>query len=278
MLSLALAVVCFAQEPKPPAKPPERPPDPPAAEQPMLPVITTIKHPSPDGFEMTADLYSLPAGNAGPIIVCCHMAGSSRGEFKDIAPEFTRYGLYVLAVDLRCGGEQNGVTNETAAAAEKKLGKKPTFAEAYTDVVEAVKWARELRPNVKVLLLGSSYSASLALVYAGREPTSLDAVLAFSPGEYIEGWSVANEARKIKCTTYLTCGSAPEDKTKAKPISYTIDKKVLRVFFPPETMPAKHGALSLVQTDTAARLREWEPVVAIMLAVTKPEAPGAPKK
>ena len=150
--------------------------------------------------------------------------------------------------------------NQTAAAFEKKNGKPATPADAYVDVVEAVKWARELRPDAKVVLLGSSYSASLALAYAGREPQGVDAVVAFSPSECVEGWRVALDARNVKVPVYVSCGNGAEEKAKASPIFNAVDKKLRSTYFPPDNVVCPHGAEALVQTEDGARARVWHGV------------------
>jgi dienelactone hydrolase len=264
---IALAIATLAQDPKPqapPAKPPEKAA--PTASQPSG--AKTLTRKLADGVEMTADFYELGGGAKGPIVVCCHKAKASRGEYRDIAPELVRHGANVLAVDLRAGGELNGVANATAASAA--LLKKPqTYADAYPDLVEAVKWARELRPESKVALVGSSYSASLALVYAGREPKGVDAVIAFSPGEYIKGWSVAADAKNIKVPVYITCASGPQESSLCKPIADAIDSKLRVMYSPGDDEPSTHGALTLVTKDPKAREKQWKGVLDMLAPLSK---------
>jgi dienelactone hydrolase len=242
----------------------------PAQEEEQLP-YETIERSLPEGIALTADHYVARTTTPGPIVVAFHMEGSSRGEYRKIAETFLKYNVSVLAVDLRAGKESNGVANATAAAFEKKHGKPAALADAYADVVEAVKWARELHPDGKVVLLGSSYSASLALVYAAREPAGADAVLAFSPGELIEGWTVAAEARNVKVPVYVSCGNGLEEKSKTTRIVNALDKKLRSSFYPPDGLVAPRGAASLDQTEDSAHRRVWHGVFAVL----KPFQPGA---
>ena len=69
---------------------------------------------SKDGLPITADFYQNP--NAKSIIILCHQAGFSRGEYKEIAPRLVDSGYACLAIDLRSGNQVNEVINETAAA------------------------------------------------------------------------------------------------------------------------------------------------------------------
>jgi dienelactone hydrolase len=266
LLSLAPAA---AQEPKPPPPKPAAPAEPAA---PAVSMVSTITRRLTDGVQMSADFYSLGANTPGPIVVCCHMEQSSRGEFTAIGPEFIKLGCYALAVDLRSGKECNGVKNETAAAALTKLGKEATFEQVYPDVVAAVQWAHELRPDAKVLLLGSGYSASLALVLAARQPDSVSAILAFSPSECIPGWSVGMEAHAIKTPVYVTCGNGPEEAARSRPIANAIDRKFRNQFFPLDTVPAKRGSPTLLPEDPAHKRRQWEPIIKLLIALAGPPA------
>ena len=246
---IALPSTRAVQDPAPPAEPAEA----------VQVEVKKLTHKSSDGLELTADYYKARFPRERPIVVACHMAGSSRAEYADIAAELTKAGFFVLAVDLRSGGEHGGVKNETAERAQK-AGKPVGYADAYADLVAAVAWARELHPRSKIALFGSSYSAALAIAYAGRVPDGVDAVCAFSPGKYIEGWNLALEARKVVVPTYVTCGNGPEEQRHARPIFNALPKDVRSSFFPPDYIPAAHGAPTLMPEDPAYRNRQWEPV------------------
>lgn len=226
----------------------------------------TLERPA-GGIAMTAEYY-VRRGNTGPLAVCLHMADSSRGEYAKSAAEFVLYGASVLAVDLRAGKEHDGVLNATAAAFHAKHKRAATFAEAYDDVVEAVKWARELRPDAKILLVGSSYSATLALAYAARVPDGVDSVIAISPSECIEGWTVAAEVRNIKVPTHIQCGSGIEERTKAQRFFNGLDKKLRSSFYAPEELKVVHGAPMLWHEDPLMRTRVWNMPYKMIQALT----------
>ena len=135
-----------------------------------------------DGLEVTADKYFTNAETA-PLIVLFHQAGWSRGEYKEIAPKLNKMGFNCLAIDQRSGGEINGVVNETyKRAVENKLG--TAYVDAEVDMVAAIDFAKKnFDKAAKLVVWGSSYSAGLVLKLAG-ERNDIDAVLAFSPGEY----------------------------------------------------------------------------------------------
>lgn len=147
---------------------------------------------SKDGLIITADLYLV--NDTLPYMILCHQAGYSRGEYQETAPKFTKLGYNCLAIDLRSGKEVNGVTNETAMLAEAK--KKPTnYLDAEQDIVAAVDYAYKKSGSKKVILVGSSYSASLALKI-GAENDKVKALMVFSPGEYFGDKLKVKEAIK----------------------------------------------------------------------------------
>jgi pimeloyl-ACP methyl ester carboxylesterase len=134
---------------------------------------------SKDGLIITADLYLV--NDTLPYMILCHQAGYSRGEYLETGKKFTKLGYNCIALDQRSGKEVNGVSNETASLAEAKK-KGVGYLDAEQDMISAVDYAYK-KSNKKVILVGSSYSASLALkIAAGSE--KVKALILFSPGEY----------------------------------------------------------------------------------------------
>jgi pimeloyl-ACP methyl ester carboxylesterase len=169
---------------------------------------------SMDGLPMTADLYLADTDPETPFIVLFHQAGWSRGEYREIAPRLNALGFNCLAVDLRSGGEVNGVVNETAQRALKQqLGM--TYTDALPDLIGSLEFARERWAEGELIAWGSSYSSALVLKVAGDFPELVDAVLAFAPGEYFtrlgksETW-VAESAAKITCPVFITSAKAEQ--------------------------------------------------------------------
>lgn len=139
----------------------------------------TITFPSKDGITITADEYILD--DTMPYMILCHQAGYSRGEYTGTATRFQKFGFNCLAIDARSGKEVNGIKNETAALAQKKK-KETGYLDAEQDILAAIEYAYK-KTKKKVVLVGSSYSASLVLKIAVNND-KVKAVLAFSPGEY----------------------------------------------------------------------------------------------
>lgn len=132
-----------------------------------------------DSLEITADRYL--ANQEYPYILLFHQAGSSRGEFKEIAEKFLKLRYNCLAVDLRSGDNSNYISNETAQKAGGQFSS-VRLLDASLDIKAAIDYAWGLNPK-EVILLGSSYSASLAIL-EGKNNPKVKAVIAFSPGEY----------------------------------------------------------------------------------------------
>ena len=114
----------------------------------------TIK--SSDGLLITVDRYTSHTSNSTPLIVLFHQAGSSRGEYIDIAPRLNQQGFNCIAVDLRSGDSSRGIENETDIRANK-TNLSTGYADALPDVIAALQYARETN-NGKVIAWGSSYS------------------------------------------------------------------------------------------------------------------------
>lgn len=136
---------------------------------------------APDGLKVRADLYATK-DKRGPVLLLCHQARSSRGEYRAIAPRLQAAGYTCLALDQRSGGEWEGVSNETARRA-KAAGKDLGYLAARQDIEAGIAWLRRQGYRGKLALWGSSYSASLVLV-VGAKSKEVSAVLSFAPGEY----------------------------------------------------------------------------------------------
>lgn len=138
-----------------------------------------ISFPSSDGLKITADLYL--RDTKLPFIILLHQGGSSRGEYLEIAPKLLNLNYNCLAVDLRTGSKMNYVQNETAIRAERGNFEQG-FLEAQQDIQAAIKYVLKYNSH-PIVLVGSSFSASLSMIAANQNP-KIKAVVAFSPGEF----------------------------------------------------------------------------------------------
>jgi dienelactone hydrolase len=218
----------------------------------------TITFPSKDSLPITADLYApLPA--TAPFIVLFHMAGSSRGEYREIAPRLVAMGYNCMAVDQRAGGDINGVKNETATRA-KAAGRSTAMLDAMPDLEAALQYANSRLAKGSLIAWGSSYSASLALLLAGREPGLLDGVLAFSPGEYFAeppgGPTLVRDAvRNIRAQVFIT--SARGERKDWRAIYEAIRPGLTRTYLPEGE--GRHGSLALAKS-TPGQEEYWQAV------------------
>jgi dienelactone hydrolase len=172
--------------------------------------IRTITFPSLDSLTVTADHYHVD--KTKPIIVLCHQAGWSRGEYQEIAPKLNALGFNCIATDQRSGGQVNGITNQTNQEAVN-AGKPTAFLDAEQDIIAAIKWAKEYYGK-DVILWGSSYSSALALKVA-KENDEVEQVLAFSPGEYLPGVDLKATITGLDKPSFLTSSKTEEGQTKA---------------------------------------------------------------
>lgn len=132
-----------------------------------------------DGKTVYADLYTSRRGGR-TVALLFHQAGSNAGEYEGLAPDLCEVGFDCLAVDQRSGGRMWDRDNRTVA----KAGGSSDYEAAYADLEGALKWAHSQGKYSRVVVAGSSYSASLAFRLS-TEHEGVHAILAFSPGEYI---------------------------------------------------------------------------------------------
>lgn len=138
--------------------------------------------------------------NNPKIALLFHQAGSNSMEYEPVLSSFHVAGFDTLTIDQRSGGTRWGNDNLTV----KRLGVSTEYEEAYSDLQAALNYAIK-RKYRKILLVGSSYSASLAIVLASENPDKVIAVAAFSPGEYFTDKNkIKNAAAKLTIPLYIT--------------------------------------------------------------------------
>ena len=179
-----------------------------------------------DGVTIYATYY--PAKESSrPMILLFHQASSNRYEYAAIAPKLAAAGFSCLATDQRWGGRMWGQTNQTV----HKLGHAETAAnnvkDLEADLDAAVAWAREKYPRRKMILWGSSYSASLVFVVAARHPNDVVGVLAFSPGEYFqdEPTLIEDAAKKVHVPVFITSENEADSVANATKIFEAVESR-----------------------------------------------------
>ncbi|MCW5942832.1 MAG: hypothetical protein KIS66_11400 [Fimbriimonadaceae bacterium] len=157
-----------------------------------------------DGATAFADLYTARRGSR-TVALLFHQAGSNAGEYATLAPLLCGVGMDCLAVDQRSGGTMWGRDNRTVQAS----GRSAEYVDAYADLEGALRWARSQGKYGRVLVAGSSYSASLCF-RLGVEHPGIAAILAFSPGEYLpEPGTVERWAKAWRGPLFVSC--SPEE-------------------------------------------------------------------
>ncbi|HBH47111.1 MAG TPA: hypothetical protein DDX98_00630 [Bacteroidales bacterium] len=195
-----------------------------------------------DGLKITADLYLIDFSE--PFILLFHQAESSRGEYNDIAPRLNKLGYNCLAVDLRSGQKSNYVKNETALRASRQ-NISSRFIDSQKDIEAAINYV--LKYNQKpVILFGSSYSASLALIMASNNPR-VSSVIAFSPGEYFRPEVIVQEEiSELNQPVFIAASEIEYPYVKEITSAVVSSKKML---FKPSQSRGVHGAKALWETN-----------------------------
>ena len=200
----------------------------------------TIEFPSLDNLKITADLFFDRDVNR-PFILMFHQAGYSRGEFRTIAPLFHKMGYNTMAVDLRSGQWSNQIKNQTAERAVKK-DLKTHYLAAEKDIEASIQYIKKTLKVKSLLLLGSSYSASLVMKAAGESKYRYSAVISFSPGEYFRKKNfIGSFAKKINIPVWITSSKKEIKKTN---ILFSKIRSKNKVFFRP-AKKGEHGSKAL---------------------------------
>ncbi len=195
-----------------------------------------------DGLIVVADSYLV--NDTLPWVLMYHQSGSSRGEFREIAPRFNTLGYNALAVDLRNGREVNFIINETARAA-RDGNFRNSMQEAFSDVIASIQWA-EQQNEKPLILLGSSYSASLALMAAGKS-SHIKAVIAFSPGEFFGQRKFVQESLKgLEKPVFIA--ATERERSYATTLVSEI-AGIYKTIFSPARCAGVHGARALWETE-----------------------------
>lgn len=199
--------------------------------------VSTITFIAADGLEITADEYIIEPDN--PYILLFHEQGSSRGEFSAIARRLCKMDYNCLAVDLRNGGNDNRVSNETVKnlrAENLKAG----IGAIEQDVNAAITYIKN-KSELPVILFGSGANASLSLEMAVSNE-NVRAVVALSPGEYfMPEINVQDTIVHLKKPVFIT--SSQFEFPYVSKLASGIEKDYLALF-EPKLGPGDRGTAS----------------------------------
>jgi len=201
----------------------------------------TVTFETSDGLTVTADLYL--KDKSFPFIILFHQADFSRGEYIETAPKLLKLGYNCLAVDLRSGKEVNFVQNMTAANAHE-LNLPVGYLDAEKDMLASIAYVKKIS-GLKMVLFGSSYSASLSLKIAKNNPL-IKAVVAFSPGEYFQPQlTLKTVVAKLDMPIFI--GSTIQEQPFIKDMLSGVSDNMISWYIPSKA-PGMHGSRALWQS------------------------------
>ncbi len=201
---------------------------------------------SSDSLPITAYIYENDP--SFPYMILLHQGGYSKGEYIETAPRLMNLGYNCLAVDLRSGEQVNSIPNETAREAKKR--NLPTnYLDAKKDIEAAIDYAYNLSKK-PVVLVGSSYSASLAL-YLAKNNQKVKAVVAFSPGEYFgNDLKIQSHLLNFDKPVLIACSQ------REYPYVVELTKNIhnnLKTIFKPQEGQGEHGSKALWSTSPTSK-------------------------
>jgi alpha-beta hydrolase superfamily lysophospholipase len=220
-----------------------------------------VKLTAADGAAVFGEFY--PAASAAPgqtpLILAFHQAGASRAEYTPLLPRLNQAGYAVLVIDQRSGGSEFGGKNQTVAA----LGRSVAYKEALPDLEAALAWGKAKAAGAPVLVWGSSYSAALVFLLAAAHPGDVQALLAFSPGEYLgSANAVASAAKKVTVPVFITQSSSEDEAAQSRKVLQAAASPDKTLFMPKRGV---HGSSTLRSDRNAAGAEEnWAAVLAFL--------------
>lgn len=220
--------------------------------------VEHIQFPSQDSLLISADIYQR---GDGPIdLLLCHQAGYSRGAYINTAILLSHLGYNSMVIDLRSGDQVNEIVNETAKLA-KSSGLATGYIDALQDIEAAVDYLYARNNSTPIVVLGSSYSASLALI-VGKYNDKVKAIAAFSPGEYLEEINVSDTLKGVKKPVFVTSSKMEIPQTKM--IISNIDSAYITHFKP--KVEGVHGAKALWKDSEDYKVY-WKELLAFLKMV-----------
>jgi len=209
--------------------------------------------------------YQSTGDKTKPIVLLFHMGSSNAGEYAPISNKLVALGYNALAIDQRSGGTEFGRANATVQA----LGHNTRQLAALPDLQAALDWARASGHTGKIIVCGSSYSASLVFLLAAQNPGKIDALMAFSPAEYLGGsTTVRDAAAQLKdVAVFVTSASTPEEIEAARAIVKAVPGKAKTQLIPKK---APHGASALrSDTNASGQAEVWTAVKRFLARATR---------
>ena len=158
-----------------------------------------------DNIKIAANLYGV--NNPTGWCVLAHMMPATKKSWQDFAQELQRQNYESLAIDLRGHGESDGGSSGYLDFSDEEHQK------SILDLSAAVDYLLKERkaPPDKIILIGASIGANLALQYIKEYPEFKVAVL-FSPGLNYKGIETAPLVKNLQAGQKVFFISAKDDK------------------------------------------------------------------
>ncbi len=215
----------------------------------------TVTLEAKDGVKIYGD-FQRAEGRSRATILLFHMAGSNRSEYAPLAPILNKAGFSTLAIDQRSGGDLWGTVNQTAAKARGGIA----FPDALPDLEAAIAYGSKQRSG-PIAVWGSSYSSALVFVAAAHHP-EVKALLAFSPAEYIEGYSIEKSAAKLTIPVFITSAPDSDEISSADALTKVVPDHRAVQYIPKHGV---HGSATLrMDVDPQGATENWKHVMAFL--------------
>ncbi len=220
---------------------------------PPVPITLTAS----DGVKVFAWHYRAARDKSNSAILLFHQAGSNHAEYSTIAPRLATMNYHCLAIDQRSGGNMWGIDNRTAAT----LGHEVDYLSALPDLEAALAWTKSQGLPPRSIVWGSSYSAALVFLLAAKHPKEIEAVLAFSPGEYLGKPHLVEEAAKqLQMPVFIDSAKDDEEIATAR----TLAEACKATQFVP-AVAGVHGSSTLRQDRNPKGAAEnWQAVIGFL--------------
>lgn len=180
----------------------------------------TINFDTPDGVKIAGTFYPAAKENA-PAVLMLHQFDSNRASYKDLARQFQKSGIAVLAIDGRGFGDSVKKADGSKVLPDRSA---QSVEGMKSDVSAAIKFLSEQK-NVdksRIGIIGASYGSSLAIIYAGDDAI-IKTIALLSPGlNYFDNLPTEPAIRKYGARPVLIV--AAEDDQESAEASRRLDK------------------------------------------------------
>ncbi len=136
-----------------------------------------------DGWSISGAMY-LPAGKPEGGVILLHQRGGTGEDWKTLSSSLQEAGYAALAIDQRGAGKSTAGPGPIADSAPW---------DTTGDIAAAVD---SMKQYGKITLIGASYGANNALIYAAAHPDQIQSVVLLSPGENYNGLEALPAAQK----------------------------------------------------------------------------------